>query len=445
MKRFIAIAAAAVTMLGGVLAYLAGSRSNAEAGMAPSLEGASASVDVLARGEYLSRAADCIACHTAPGGKPYAGGLAFKLPFGTIYSSNITSDKTYGIGGWSDEQFVRAVREGVGADGRHLYPAFPYTSYTQLSRQDVLAIKAYLFSLPAEPHPDRPADLRFPFNQRWAMAFWKALFFDNERFEFDARKSSEWNRGAYLAVALGHCGECHTPRNSGFGLQSREELAGADLQGWRAYNITSDPAWGIGAWSEAEIAAYLSSGHAQGRGTASGPMAEAIGHSLRYLTAGDMEALVAYLREVPPRRGNHPVKANLQPEKAISSSTMLPAAEDEAYPRGRELFAGDCAGCHAWNGQGRQITQAALLGTRGVADPSGLNVAQVVLFGTGDFQGNGILMPGFASAYSDEEVAEVVNFVLAHFGGVQGRMMPGTIAKLRIASHAGEASPGSGS
>jgi mono/diheme cytochrome c family protein len=254
MKRWWVILAAVVVIL--AVAYVVLNRSDGSDGVAPSIAGAPASATLLARGEYLTKAADCVACHTVAGSdQHFAGGVAFKLPFGTIYSSNITADPVNGIGAWSDDEFVRAVREGVRKDGQHLYPAFPYTSYTALSRADVLAIKSYLMSLPPMGRPNQANDLSFPFNQRWAMGFWNAAFFKSQRFAADTSKPAQWNSGEYLATALGHCAECHTPRNFGFGLEHRKELAGAELQGWRAYNITADAQHGIGGWSDAEIAA----------------------------------------------------------------------------------------------------------------------------------------------------------------------------------------------
>src|SRR6202790_3093076 len=284
----------------GSAAYFWLNRSDPSAGSAPPLAGAPTSATTIARGDYLTRAADCVACHTVPGsGKEFAGGVAFVLPFGTIYSSNITSDPETGIGAWSDEDFVRAVHDGVRKDGKRLYPAFPYTSYTALSRADVLAIKAYLFSLPPVKQSDRSNELSFPFNQRWAMGFWNAAFFKNRRFVANASKSPEWNSGAYLATALGHCGECHTPRNLGYGMEHGKELAGEELQGWRAYNITPDPKYGIGSWSDAQITRYLQTGFADGHASASGPMGEAVSHSLQFLKSEDVAALVTYLRSVP--------------------------------------------------------------------------------------------------------------------------------------------------
>src|SRR5882724_2855684 len=212
MKRFTVIVIVLIAILAA--AEMAFNRTDRTAGAAPVIAGAPASADALARGAYLTKAADCVACHTVPeSGRPFAGGVAFKLPIGTIYSSNITADPVNGIGGWSDDAFVRAVRDGIGKNGEHLYPAFPYTSYTKLSRDDVLAIKAYLLSLPAASQANRVNDLGFPFNQRWAVGFWNAAFFKDRRFAADTAKPAEWNSGAYLATALGHCAECHTPRN----------------------------------------------------------------------------------------------------------------------------------------------------------------------------------------------------------------------------------------
>src|ERR1700722_11231232 len=228
--------------------------------------------DIVKRGEYLARAADCMVCHTTRGGKEYAGGLAFKLPFGELYSTNITADKETGIGNYSDRDFLNAVQHGKRRDGAPLYPAMPFTSYSYLTDADALAIKAYLFSL-APVHAVAPANtLAFPFNQRWAMFFWSAVFNRDTRFEPNAQQSAEWNRGAYLAEALAHCGECHTPRNLAFALDNRQKFAGAITAGWRAFNITSDKTTGIGAWTDDQAREYLSAGHTSGRGTAAGPM-----------------------------------------------------------------------------------------------------------------------------------------------------------------------------
>ncbi len=255
-----------------------------------------AQASLVERGAYLARAADCMACHTTQGGKEYAGGLGFKLPFGTLYSTNITPDKETGIGNYSDQDFLGAVHRGIRRDGARLYPAMPFTSYTYMTDADALAIKAYLFSLPPVRTPIPENTLTFPFNQRWTMIFWSALFNPDRRFEPDTSKSPEWNRGAYLTEALAHCGECHTPRNLAFALNNRQKFAGAVTAGWRAFNISSDKNTGVGAWSDDDLVSYLSIGHADGHGTASGPMGEAVDHSLSYLAQQDIRAVVTYLR-----------------------------------------------------------------------------------------------------------------------------------------------------
>src|SRR6266403_4216872 len=259
-----------------------------------------AKASAVERGEYLAKAADCMVCHTMPGGKEYAGGLGFKLPFGTLYSTNITPDKETGIGNYSDQDFLAAMHRGIRRDGARLYPAMPFTSYTYISDADALAIKAYLFSLPPVRAAASENTLTFPFNQRWAMGFLSALLNPDTRFQPDTSKSPEWNRGAYLAEALAHCGECHTPRNLAFALDNRKKFAGAVTAGWRAFNISSDKNPGVGAWRDEDLVSYLSIGHADGHGTASGPMGEAVDHSLSYLAQQDIRAVVTYLRTVPP-------------------------------------------------------------------------------------------------------------------------------------------------
>jgi mono/diheme cytochrome c family protein len=430
MKRWLGVLLGVLVLV--AVAYVLLNRTDARDGVAPAIAGAPASAAVLARGEYLTKAADCVACHTVAGSdQPFAGGVAFKLPFGTIYSSNISADPASGIGAWSDEEFVRAVREGVRKDGQHLYPAFPYTSYTALSRQDVLAIKAYLMSLPAMTRPNQANDLSFPFNQRWAMGFWNAAFFKSQRFAADSSKSAQWNSGEYLATALGHCAECHTPRNLGFGLEHGKELAGSELQGWRAYNITADAQNGIGSWSDTDIAAYLKSGHAPGRASASGPMGEAVEHSLQYLTDEDVGALVTYLRSMPAREGHDPISIDPKPAPVMASTDAAPGS-DAPVGEGRHLFEGACASCHQWNGLGQETPYASLVGTRGVNDVGGANVTQAILRGVNmRVAGNEVFMPAFGEAYSDTEVSALANYVIAHFGGKPGKVTPAEVAKRR--------------
>jgi len=431
MRRFLLVVV--ILLLIGTGVYLYMNRIDRAEGTSPAIAGAPPSAEVLARGEYLTKAADCAACHTMPGSnKAFAGGVPFRLPFGTIYSSNITADEADGIGNWTDEDFLHAVRDGIGKHGEHLYPAFPYTSYTQLSRSDVLAIKAYLFNQPKVSQPNRPNDLSFPYNQRWTIGFWNAAFFKNQRFQPDASQSPQWNSGKYLATALGHCAECHTPRNRLFALQHNEELSGEELQGWHAYNITSDKVHGIGAWSDAELASYLVTGHADGRGSASGPMAEAVENSLRFLQPGDTAALITYLRSVPAREGKQPVTVDPKPAATLASSDYAPAGDAHADAMGAKLFEGACASCHQWNGKGQQTPYASLLGTRGVNDVRGTNLTQILLHGS-SLRGEhaNVFMPGFGDAYSDTEIAALSNYVIGHFGNKQGTVTPDDVAERR--------------
>jgi mono/diheme cytochrome c family protein len=390
--------------------------------------GAMKSASLIERGQYLARAADCEVCHTAEGGAPFAGGRAFVLPFGTLYSTNITPDANTGIGAYSDANFLDALHRGIGRGGTRLYPAMPYASYTYMSDADALAIKAYLFSLSPVSAPARGNTLVFPFNQRSLMGLWSMFFNPNHRFEPDTDRDPQWNRGAYLAEAMAHCGECHTPRDLFFSLDNRRKFAGETQAGWRAYNITPDHASGIGEWSDTDLAHYLSMGHAVGRGTASGPMGEAVDASLRYLAPEDVAALVVYVRSVPA------VATADLPAPRSEPAAPTPADPRVAGigPQGSEVYAGACAGCHGWAGNAPAQSVAMLTGTRAVNDPTAVNVAQVILRGgprhvTGD-PGN---MPAFGSTYSDQEVASVANYVTARFGARASALTAAEVAKLR--------------
>jgi mono/diheme cytochrome c family protein len=377
----------------------------------PSVPDVPATAELVAQGEYITRAADCAACHTPPDGKPFAGGVAFKLPFGTLYSTNITADRATGIGQWSDDDFVRALHQGVAKDGRNLYPAFPYTSYTAMTRDDAVAIKAYLFSLPIVHAPDTPDQLPFPFNQRWTLTFWKWMFLDERRFRPDPTRSELQNRGAYLSTALGHCGECHTPRNILMGMSTRKALAGAEVSGWDAYNLTSDRAGGLGEWTDTQLQQFLSTGHAEDHGPAAGPMAEVVENSTRYLTPEDIQAMVIYLRGLPAQSSGYKIRA-AAPLASIDS-------------RGRRLFVQACTGCHLLDGEGRQSPWAALRGDRSTRESSGTNVVQVLIQGSQlETRQGAMFMHSFTGGYSDDELAAIGNFVIGQFGLRQGTITP---------------------
>ena len=411
---------------GGRHVTLASYQGQDPTGVPPALKAASA----VERGEYLTRAADCAVCHTAKNGVPFAGGLPFVLPFGTLYSTNITPDSETGIGKYSDADFLGAVHKGVGRGHTPLYPAMPYASYTSMADNDALAIKAYLFSLKPVHQAASQNTLAFPFNQRALMWVWSVLFNPDKRFEPRLARTPEWNRGAYLVEALGHCGECHTPRNLFQALINRAMFAGTVQAGWRAYNITPDPASGLGAWSDSEIARYLSLGHADGHGTATGPMGEAIDASLSYLAQTDITAMVAYLRSLPAIATADLPVANARPASSLHSEGVAATMN----PQGKAVYEGACASCHGWSGISPVIPFATLTGARAVNDSTANNVAQVILSGARRApRGDTANMPAFGGAYSDYEIANVANYVTARFGTQPSALTGERIAKLRAA------------
>ena len=256
------------------------------------------------RGAYLVRAGGCVSCHTDEkgGGAPFAGGLALKTPFGVFYSPNITPDPETGIGGWTDRQFLDALKHGRNPEGAPYYPAFPYPTYAKMSDDDALAIKAHLASLAPVRKENRPHQLGFPFGWRWLVKFWQALFFEEGEFQEDPSRGAEWNRGAYLVEALAHCGECHTPRNVLGAIDRDMWLAGTPdgPEGERAPNITPDPRTGLGSWSEADIVTLLKEGVTPEYDNVQGTMAAAVRDGLSHLTEADLEAIAVYLKSVPP-------------------------------------------------------------------------------------------------------------------------------------------------
>jgi mono/diheme cytochrome c family protein len=377
----------------------------------------------VSHGEYIYRLADCAACHTKPGGQTLAGGLPLVTPLGTIYTTNITPDRETGIGNYSLTDFGRAVRLGVLPDGTHLYPAMPYTAYAKMSDDDLQDLFGYLQKNVTPVSQSAPADtLRWPYNMRWTLAFWNLAFLDSSHFAPDPSKDAQWNRGAYVVEALAHCGECHTPRRSTQNLDNSQKFAGAILQGWKAYNITSSRQSGIGGWSDDALTSYLSTGHADGHSSASGPMAEAIDNSLRYAQADDVHAIVAYLRTIPAI------------ENAVAIAQNPPATTDAspASGLGEQAFAGNCANCHDWNGKGVQSPYADLVGSRTVNDPEATNLIAIVLSGSSaPLPIEHAFMPPFAHGHTDDELAAVANFVNGYFGNGKANVTAADIDKAR--------------
>ncbi|MGH8149161.1 MAG: c-type cytochrome [Steroidobacteraceae bacterium] len=384
---------------------------------------------MIARGAYLVRAADCVSCHTRPGETPFSGGREFDLgSMGVLYSPNITPDKATGIGTWSDDDFRRALELGIAKGGVHLYPAFPYASFTLLSDSDILAIKAYLFSL-KPVHVMQPANaMKFPYSQRWLMAYWSWLFDPEHRFEPQAAKSQQWNHGKYLVTALGHCAECHTPRNFLQGLESSKAYAGAITQKWKAYDITPDKATGIGGWSDADLGSFLSTGFAKDHGPASGPMAEAVSNSLRYLPLSDIQDIVIYLRSLEARPSAVQVADAATPASAATAAT--PASAN--LELGHQVYVRSCSNCHQTDGAGTQSPYEALHGSATLTDPEATNLTQAVLYGsTLQTAAGQFLMPRFGTGLNDTELAAVIDYASEQLGGHSAGLTPRDIAARR--------------
>ena len=417
-----------MSFAGGAPVDLSQYRGPDPTGVPPAL----AKADLVRRGEYLARAGDCAACHTAPDGKAFAGGYAFRLPFGTIYSPNITPDTETGIGEWSDADFLRAMHDGIGKNGAYLYPAFPYPYYTLLTDNDVLAIKAYLFSLTPVHYQPPSDDLKFPYNQRYLLRFWNILFNPDRRFQPNSNRPPQWNRGAYLTEALGHCDDCHTPTNLAMAPDQSRKFGGSVIDEWKAYDISADRERGIGGWSDQQLGGYLADGHAPERSSAGGPMSPAVGNSLRFLTADDIQAMTAYVKSVPASaESDNPAAV---PWPASPPKPPLTLVAGGSPGAGQRVFEGACASCHGFDGKGTIWQHADLVGDRSVSDPAATNVILAVLQGVNLSTAQGqVFMPAFGKAYSDAEIAAVANFVTDRFGGVSSNVTAADVGKLRQA------------
>jgi len=391
--------------------------------------------DLVARGKYLATAADCAACHTAPGGKTYAGGYELQTPMGVIVTSNITPSKAAGIGAYSEADFARAVREGVAPGGRHLYPAMPYTEYSGITDADIAALYAY-FTQGVEPVDTAPAPthLKFPFSIRASMAGWNMLYLKHERFTPRPGEAPQIARGRYLADVLEHCGTCHTPRDIMMG-QHTNTLAGGSVGAWYAPNITPDRQAGIGGWSADDLAAYLATGRAAGHAQAAGPMAEAVEHSLQHLAPEDIAAIVAYLRQVPA----------VGAEGVVARDSFGPRGGQElalrgdtgAHDRGWEIYSGTCGGCHQDNAQGN-ADYPSLFHNSATGGDKPDNLIATILFGfSRTVDGKVAFMPPFgpralhANQLSDQDVADVSNYVFAHYGNPKLHVTADDVATIR--------------
>jgi len=367
---------------------------------------AAAAPDSIERGRYLATAGDCIACHTALGGAPFAGGRPIQTPFGTVYSSNITPDTATGIGAWTRADFWRALHNGRSKNGRLLYPAFPYPNFTRVTPDDAAAIFDYLRSLRPVAHPNTPNELRFPYDMQAAVAVWRALFFRPGVFEPEPARDAEWNRGAYLVRGLGHCDACHATRNI-FGAVSHQlDLGGGliPMQNWYAPPLISSTGAGVAGWEPGDIHALLRSGISP-RGMAMGPMAEVVFRSTQHLAEADARAIATYLHSY----------ARSAPRKVEP-----PAADSRVLARGAAVYADHCADCHGSDGEGAFPAYPGLARNPSVTEALPASAIKAVLNGgyppvtAANPRPYG--MPPFTNRLSPADIAAVLTYVRGAWG-----------------------------
>jgi mono/diheme cytochrome c family protein len=396
------------------------------------------------QGRYLAAAGDCISCHTRPGGEPFAGGRPLNTPFGVIYSANITPDPKTGIGIWTERQFERALREGIAADGTHLYPALPYTAYTKVTDQDIHAIYSYIRTLKPASYVPPKNKMPFPFSVRALLAGWNMMFLDEGRFAPDTSHSVEWNRGAYLTQGLGHCGACHSPRNFLGGYAQGGALTGGDyldeisdevvdnsitpldesiVRSWSAPNLTQAPS-GLGAWPLEAIAAYLKTGHSA-RAGAFGPMSEVIGNSTSHLTDPDIHAIAVYLKSLAP-----------------ATQSVPPTPATATLKAGEIVYTTRCADCHLPSGLGMpraanadaSKTAPPLGGSAALQAPNPATLINVILYGAHEAvltDGSWPKMSGFelSVGLDDEQIAALCTYVRSSWGNHGGAVDAAAVAR----------------
>lgn len=379
----------------------------------------------IEQGRYLATAGNCASCHTANADRPYAGGVEFQTPFGVLYSTNITMDRATGIGEWSFEAFYQSMKQGLRPDGTHLYPAFPYTAFAKLSDEDIASLFLYMQTIEPVHSPARANDLRFPYNTRALLVFWKTLFHDSAAHTADPAKSEQWNRGAYLVQGPGHCGACHTPRNIlGAEREDRALTGGVYLdkvktgkfREWSAVNLTPAPS-GLAKWSAEDIAAYLQTGQSE-HAVVHGPMNEVIMNSTRFLDEADVAAIATYLKGIPPREEN-----------------SGPVADQQTLEAGAVVYTVHCGSCHLPTGLGDKILGVSLSGSAIVQAPNPASLVNVILYGPHlpppPFVADRTRMKMFGKRLSDHDIASVATYIRANFGNNAGAVSADQVNRQR--------------
>jgi mono/diheme cytochrome c family protein len=394
-------------------------------GMLPTSQSAAAvTTQIINKGEYLARVGDCIACHTAPAGKEFAGGRAMPTPFGNLYVPNITPDDETGIGRWTADEFYRMMHTGISRDGSLMYPAMPFASYTKVTREDSDAIYAYIMSVPPVRLKNRPHELRFPYNNRELLVGWRALYFKQGEFVPDPKQSAQWNRGAYLVEGLGHCSMCHTAINILGGTNEAKAFEGGMIpnQNWYAPSLTSNREAGLGDWSLKDISDLLQVGVSH-RGTVYGPMAEVVYNSLQYISDEDIAAMAVYLKALPQRDSGPPVQSS---ERLVQPSVM---------ESGRKIYAQQCAMCHGDEGKGFPPAYPPLANNQSITMTVPVNPIRMVLNGgyppgtKKNPRPHG--MPPFAHILNDAEVAAVVTYIRVAWGNTGTPVQPAQVNEMR--------------
>ncbi|MFP3864431.1 cytochrome c [Pseudomonas capeferrum] len=395
---------------------------------------------LVSRGEYVARLSDCVACHSLPGGKPFAGGLEMATPLGAIHATNVTPDRDTGIGHYSLADFDRAVRHGVAPGGRRLYPAMPYPSYAKLSDDDVRALYAFFMKgvQPAQ-QTNLASDIPWPLNMRWPIALWNGLFAANTPYAAKPDQDALWNRGAYIVQGPGHCGSCHTPRGLAFNEKALDEsgkpfLAGALLDGWYAPSLRADHNTGLGRWSEAEIVQFLKTGRNQ-HAVVYGSMTEAFNNSTQFMSDDDLAAIGRYLKSLPgdPQRDGTPWQYQAD---SVAAKLDNPGAH---------TYVTRCASCHGLDGKGQAEWMPPLAGATSALAKESASAINITLNGSQRIVAAGLpdayRMPAFREQLSDREIAEVLSFVRGAWGNHGGAVGVQAVGTLRGHTDPASSSP----
>jgi mono/diheme cytochrome c family protein len=383
-------------------------------------------------GEYLARAGDCVACHSVPGGKAFAGGLKMGSPLGAIYSTNITPDPETGIGTYTLEDFDRALRQGIAKDGHRLYPAMPYPSYAKLTDADVKALYDFFMKdVPAVRQANKPNEIPSLLSFRWPLAIWNLVFTTSGSYVAKPEHDAVWNRGAYLVQGLGHCGACHTPRGVAWQEKALDEsnatyLSGALLDAWLAANLRGDQRTGLGRWSQADLAEFLKTGHNHD-GTAFGSMIDVVNNSTPYLSDGDINAIAVYLKSLPG--------SGDQAAYAYDDATTAALHGGHATAPGAATYATRCASCHGLDAKGFAPYLPPLAGNPTVLGSDAASLINLVLNGSTPLVVKGTpdayRMPQFRLQLSDQEIADVVTFIRGGWGNQASPVTAAQVADLR--------------